>query len=160
MTALPESLQQDTVIDLMVAEAVKISEIEGEVLSRSDVMSSIKQAQQSNEITSWIIWFVKMLLEAQTDVENKIEFTLKKTKLLDRTKDILNERQLKVLLRMLKEGPEEFKGGMSAKNYMTIARTTKATATRGMQDLVRKKYLSPPAADVVPTIRLNYKLPL
>ena len=79
-----------------------------------------------------------MLLNAQKQIETKIEFTLKKTKLLDQVQSILNDRQLKVLLRMLKERPEEFKGGMSAKKYMTIAKTTKATATRDMQDLVKK----------------------
>ena len=42
LSALPESLQTETIVDLMVAEAIKSSEIEGEMLSRPDVMSSIK----------------------------------------------------------------------------------------------------------------------
>ena len=42
LTALPESLQSETIIDLMVSEAIKSSEIEGEMLSRPDVVSSIK----------------------------------------------------------------------------------------------------------------------
>lgn len=110
---------------------------------RTGYYAALKEAQQSNEITSWLTWFVKMLLKAQQQVESKIEFTLKKTKLLDRVKSTLNERQLKVLLRMLKEGAEKFKGGMSAKKYMTIAKTTKATATRDIQDLVRKNIFIP-----------------
>ena len=43
MTALPETLQTETIVDLMVSEAIKSSEIEGELLSRPDVMSSIKK---------------------------------------------------------------------------------------------------------------------
>lgn len=42
LSALPASLQTEAVVDVMVAEAIKSSEIEGEILSRPDVMSSIK----------------------------------------------------------------------------------------------------------------------
>jgi len=42
LSALPESLQTETIVDIMVAEAVKSSAIEGEMLSRPDVMSSIR----------------------------------------------------------------------------------------------------------------------
>ena len=41
----------------------------------------------------------------------------------------LNERQEKALLRMLREGPEGFKGGLSAGNYSTITGAPPATAT-------------------------------
>jgi Fic family protein len=37
---------------------------------------------------------------------------------------------------MMKEGSHGFKGGMNARKYMTIAKTSKATATRDMQDLL------------------------
>ena len=42
VSMLPKDLQLDTVIDLMVIEAIKTSEIEGEFFSRKDVLSSIK----------------------------------------------------------------------------------------------------------------------
>lgn len=42
LSALPQSLQTEAIVDIMVAEAVKSSEIEGEMLSRPDVMSSIR----------------------------------------------------------------------------------------------------------------------
>lgn len=41
--ALPESAQTEAVIDTMVAEAIKTSAIEGEYLSRKDVLSSIRK---------------------------------------------------------------------------------------------------------------------
>jgi Fic family protein len=40
---LPKNVQMDTIIDVMVAEAIKTSEIEGEYYSRKDVLSSIKK---------------------------------------------------------------------------------------------------------------------
>ena len=50
----------------------------------------------------------------------------------------LNERQRKALLRMLREGPEGFRGGLSAGNYITITRATTATATRDLTGMVAK----------------------
>ncbi|MEI6948592.1 DUF4172 domain-containing protein [Paraflavisolibacter sp. H34] len=42
LEAMPEGTQTEALIDLMVAEAIKTSEIEGEYLSRQDVVSSIR----------------------------------------------------------------------------------------------------------------------
>src|ERR1035437_7206442 len=43
LKAIPDDMQMETLIDIMVADAIKSSEIEGEFLSRKDVMSSIKK---------------------------------------------------------------------------------------------------------------------
>lgn len=42
LKTLPEAIQIETMLNMMVSEAVKTSEIEGEYLSRPDVMSSIR----------------------------------------------------------------------------------------------------------------------
>ena len=38
--------------------------------------------------------------------------------------------------RMFREGPDGFKGGLSAENYIAITSTSRATTTRDLQDLV------------------------
>jgi hypothetical protein len=43
---------------------------------------------------------------------------------------------------MLEEGPDGFKGGMNAKKYMSITNTSKATATRDLQNLVEMNVFS------------------
>src|SRR5450631_2008685 len=43
LKALPEDTQLETIVDMMVSEAIKTSEIEGEYLSRKDVLSSIRK---------------------------------------------------------------------------------------------------------------------
>ncbi|HTI93703.1 MAG TPA: Fic family protein [Puia sp.] len=43
LNALPESTQTEAIVDIMVSEAIKTSEIEGEYLSRKDVLSSIRK---------------------------------------------------------------------------------------------------------------------
>ncbi len=110
---------------------------------RKEYYDALKEGQQSNEITPWIMWFVHMVLEAQVQAEELIEFTLKKTRLFERFRNQLNERQLKILRRMLEEGPTGFEGGMSAKKYMSITGTSKATATRDLQDLADKGVFVP-----------------
>lgn len=97
---------------------------------------SLEKAQRSNEITPWIAYFIKTSLDAQAEAEEQIEFTLKKTKFFDRFKDKLNDRQLTVIRRMLEEGTKGFEGGMNTRKYISITRTSKATATRDMQQLV------------------------
>jgi len=44
---------------------------------------------------------------------SELEFLIDKTRLLDRLKSQLNPRQEEALLRMFREGPEGFPGGLS-----------------------------------------------
>jgi Fic family protein len=53
----------------------------------------------------------------------------------------LNVRQEKALSRMFREGPEGFKGGLSAEKYLSITDTTRPTETRDLRDLVMKEAL-------------------
>jgi len=97
--------------------------------------NALKTAQRSNEVTPWIRYFSNMALDAQLRAEKTIEFILCKTRFLDRFNKLFNERQTKVIHRMLEEGPKGFKGGMSAKKYIAITKTSKASATRDLQYL-------------------------
>ena len=79
-----------------------------------------------------------MAIEAQRRTEVRVEFLIDKTRLLERLRGEVNGRQEKALLRILREGPEGFKGGLSAGNYATITGASPATATRDLADLVGK----------------------
>lgn len=103
---------------------------------KSSYYASLEKAQKSIEITPWIEYFVRTVLDAQREVETQIDFTLKKTKFFDSFKDQLNDRQITVIKRMLEEGIKGFEGGMNAKKYIGITKTSKATATRDMQQLL------------------------
>lgn len=103
---------------------------------KNDYYESLKHAQRSMEITPWLRYFVKTTLEAQDMAEQHIMFTMKKDKFFNRYSDCLNSRQLKVIRRMFKEGPSGFEGGLNARKYQAISKTSKATATRDLQDLV------------------------
>jgi Fic family protein len=110
---------------------------------RSAYYEALKQAQKSNEVTEWIEYFLRTTLKAQEQTEQLVEFVLKKTQFFDRYRDELNERQLKVVRRVLEAGPEGFEGGINARTYKNLTEVSKATATRDLQDLVAKRVLRP-----------------
>ncbi len=104
--------------------------------NRSAYYKELQHAQQRLEITKWVEWFASIIIIAQDDAEKTIQFTIKKMKFFDKYDKNLNERQRKVVNRMLEEGINGFKGGMNVKKYISITATSKATATRDLQELV------------------------
>jgi len=103
--------------------------------------SALENNNKIMNITEWIEYFAKTILEAQEYTYNYIDFLIKKGKLYNKIKNQLNLRQEKVIQRIFNKGPEGFEGGLSAKNYISITETSKATATRDLQDLVIKDIL-------------------
>lgn len=103
---------------------------------RKAYYAALNAASKTNELTAWIDYFVNVVLSAQIEVEAQINFILKKSIFFDTYKDILNDRQLKVVQRMMQAGTKGFQGEMSAKKYMAITATSKATATRDLQHLL------------------------
>lgn len=101
----------------------------------------LERANKDVEISEWLAWFAEIALEAQGRSLAQVEFTIAKTKMLDRLRGQINERQQKALLRMFREGPKGFEGGLSAGNYSTITGASPATATRDLADLVEKDAL-------------------
>lgn len=90
----------------------------------------------SNSIDEWLDWFSGIVLKAQQRTLDRLHFLLAKAKLLDRPRGRINARQEKALLRVFAEGPDGFKGGLSAANYRTITDAAPATATRDLAELV------------------------
>jgi Fic family protein len=78
------------------------------------------------------------VLEAQDNTIKRVDFYITKARLRERLRGQLNERQEKVVARMFREGLDGFTGGLSAENYISITKASRATATRDLQDLVEK----------------------
>ncbi len=108
---------------------------------RKSYYEVLEAANKENEITRWLMWFAGVAIEAQRRTIALVEFLIDKTKLLDRLKGQLNARQEKALLRMFREGPEGFRGGLSAGKYSTITGASPATTTRDLADLVARSAL-------------------
>lgn len=103
---------------------------------RKAYYAELQRASATNEIDAWLGWFADIVLEAQTRTIARIRFLIEKTRMFDRLRNRINARQEKALLRMFAEGPDGFKGGLSAHNYRTITDATSATATRDLSELV------------------------
>jgi Fic family protein len=97
--------------------------------------NALENGQKSNEITPWVHYFLQVIIDAQKNAQELIDFTLKKTLFFDTYSKQLNERQLKSINRMFKEGTKGFEGGMTTKKHMSITQTSKATATRDLNSL-------------------------
>jgi Fic family protein len=99
---------------------------------------ALERANKKIDATEWLAWFAEIALEAQRRTIAQVEFLIAKTKLLDRLRDQINDRQQKALHRLFREGPSGFKGGLSASKYSTITGASPATTTRDLADLTDK----------------------
>ncbi|MFM2393196.1 MAG: hypothetical protein RLZZ546_1178 [Bacteroidota bacterium] len=97
---------------------------------------TLQACNHTLEITKWLDFFSKTVIESQEYTFKLIDFLIKKNKFFAKYNSLLNERQEKVLLRIFAEGIHGFKGGLSAGNYQSIANTSPATATRDLVQLV------------------------
>lgn len=105
---------------------------------RKAYYDQLEQHQRTLDVTDWLVWFAEIVLKAQQVTLDRVGFFISKAHFNDRHRDQLNERQAKAIARMFREGPGGFKGGLSADNYLKITGTSRATATRDLQDLVEK----------------------
>jgi len=105
--------------------------------NKKQYYDALKNAQNSLEISDWIAYFAGVILQAQAEAVQIVKFSLYKTAFFDRYKTELNERELKAINKMFDAGFGGFEGGMTAKKYMSIARASKATATRDLQHLAK-----------------------
>ncbi len=101
----------------------------------------LEKSNKKLDITNWLVYFANTVIEAQIYSQKLIEFLINKARFYGQIHNQLNPRQEKVLNRIFEEGIEGFKGGLSAKNYISITGTSRATATRDLQDLINKKAL-------------------
>jgi Fic family protein len=110
--------------------------------NRRAYYDALERANKKNEISEWLAYFADTVLEAQSTTLKRVEFYIAKSHFYDRLRDKLNARQAKVIARLFREGIDGFEGGLSAQNYVSITRTSPATATRDLQDLVEKGALT------------------
>lgn len=80
-------------------------------------------------------------MDAQAQFTAQVSYSIRKARFFDKCRYLLNERQAKVIGKMLEADEGDFIGGMNARKYQSIAQASKATATRDLQDLVAKQLL-------------------
>ncbi len=104
--------------------------------NKNKYYEALGKCNRTLEIAPWVNFLTDAILQAQRESMDWLQFLVQKSKLMNSLKDKLNPRQEKVLLRLFKEGITGFKGGLSAENYISITKTSRATATRDLAELV------------------------
>ncbi|MFC1890456.1 Fic family protein [Thermodesulfobacteriota bacterium] len=110
---------------------------------REEYYSVLERSQRGDcDITNWLAWFLGCFHRAVERSENLIDLVLMKARFWQKhVQTNLTDRQRKVTNRLLDAGPGGFTGGLSTRKYVSMARTSRATAYREIIDLVQKGVL-------------------
>lgn len=112
---------------------------------RKEYYQQLSAASKSIDVTEWVVWFCHQAIEAQHQAKKIVLAVMEKARFWDRVSNFpdnyLNDRQEKVLNALFLHEPTGFEGGMNAKKYMSLTKSSRATATRDLVDLAEKKCL-------------------
>ena len=103
---------------------------------RSNYYRALESCKASLNANTWQQWFARTTVEALAHGRQRLVRYGEQARLFSRIDSALNDRQRKALMRMFREEPDGFRGGMSAGNYQTITGAASATATRDLGALV------------------------
>jgi Fic family protein len=105
---------------------------------KKEYYAALEKCNQTLDVQDWAVFFSTIVLQSHEESMSLLYFLIEKSKMMHALADKINQRQTKVLLEMFAEGPQGFKGGLSAEKYIAITKTTRSTATRDLSDLVEK----------------------
>jgi Fic family protein len=110
---------------------------------RSEYYEILKATQTgTGDITEWLKWFLECMNRAILNSNTLLKRVMTKASFWNEfAQTRVNERQTKVINRLLDKGVGGFEGGLKNKKYMGIAHTSRATAQRELADLVNKGIL-------------------
>lgn len=112
------------------------------------------------DLSSWIFWHLNILNNAMQQALKNIEYLIQKTKFWDiHRKQALNERQIKVLNKILDMGSENFEGGLNTKKYMSLTKVSKATTTRDISELLKFGCIEQVRGTAGRNVRYEVKIP-
>ncbi len=114
------------------------------IMARRREYYDVLQRTQSGslDISDWLSWFMSVLADAMEEGQLRFQRVLDKTRFWHcHAQTALTERQIKVLNRLLDTRGVEFTLGINASKYQSLAKVSKATATRELADLLRKDCL-------------------
>jgi Fic family protein len=131
------------------ARPMRFFSLSAQILREREAYYDILERTQRGglEVTPWLQWFLRQVAAACGKSETIVARTLAKARFWLRFQHAgLNERQRKVLNRLLDAGRDGFEGGINTRKYTSLTRTSRATAYRELADLVAKGCLVPTEA--------------
>jgi Fic family protein len=136
------------IVDMAMAQdansSIKLFSLSEEMLrQRKDYYDALNSAQHGDmDVSGWVIWFAGICAQACITSCNFMNNAIQRAAFWDEHERInLNERQKKLINRLLDAGDGGFLGGVNAEKYIKITSTSKATATRDLSELVAAEML-------------------
>lgn len=134
-----------TLTDLALAQmdqqSIRLYAMSPVILNKRKSYYEILEQSQKNDsnITNWLVWFLDTLNDSLETTLKQINRTVFKSQFWYKYSNLdLHEGQRRVLNRLLDGGENGFEHGISASQYQKVAKTSKATATRHLSDLLEK----------------------
>ncbi|MBI4398944.1 MAG: Fic family protein [Candidatus Omnitrophica bacterium] len=113
---------------------------------RDEYYNILERCSKNNttDVTEWLIWFLGCFQRAIQRSDKIIGDVLAKADFWqEHAQTQLNERQKKIVNRVLETGRGKFVGGLTTRKYVSIAKVSRATAFREITDMLDKKVLRP-----------------
>jgi len=123
---------------------VRFYSISSEIMrSRNEYYKILEDVQRHRvDVTGWYLWFIKCVTASIEHSRDIIADVLMRIDFWNQHAETqLNERQKKVLNRILEAGAGNFTGGLTTRKYVSIAKVSRATAFREIADMLDKKVL-------------------
>lgn len=107
-------------------------------IERKQYYEILEKTQKGNlDITDWIKWFLNCLINALKSTDTILNRVLFKADFWNRHATVINERQKKLLNKIL----DGFEGKLTSSKWAKIAKCSKDTAIRDINDLISKNIL-------------------
>jgi Fic family protein len=133
------------IIDLALAQdahrPTRLHGISTELRRRQkDYYEALNQAQRgAGDVTDWLRWFTHAFADScLASAEVIAESVVRARFWSDQKHAAINERQRKVLNKMLDAGPGRFVGGLTQRKFAAMTAVSPATAWRDIEDLLKK----------------------
>lgn len=123
------------------AQAIRFYAMSVSILDdRAGYYRILESSQKATlDITDWLTWFLQTLSRSLHKAMMQIESVLGKPRFWQAHRaSAFTPEQTKVLNRLLDGGERGFEHGISAAQYQTVAKVSKATATRHLAELLEK----------------------
>ncbi|MBI4323146.1 MAG: Fic family protein [Candidatus Omnitrophica bacterium] len=110
---------------------------------RDHYYTVLEESQKGNtDVTKWLTWYVGCYGRAVNKAETLIADVLAKAEFWQHYRQTgINERQRKVVNRLLDAGRGGFQGGLTTRKYVSLTTVSRATAFREISELVGKGLL-------------------
>ncbi len=137
-----------TLTDMALAQDAKLStryhSLSSQIMEeRDDYYRVLETCQKgAGDITEWLQWYLGCYQRAVERAGGLIANVLAKAEFWQRHDKLeINERQQKVVNRLLDAGKGGFEGGLTTRKYVSMAKVSRATAFREISGLLEKGLL-------------------